>query len=566
MTPRIACAAAALLLCTACPKKATAPPERAAPLSEADALATFVRDLARQAELLLREQDEQIWKAWTEGVTADVEPLYATRATLFTPETIRKIERRRQLTTDATEVRALTYLQTHFVGEYLAQQLGDVNEAIANLEAGLTFSVNGKEHRYRDLERLLSNEPNASERRELYAAATPAVIRLTQLVKRREERIVNVLGELGYPSYEAFGAELRQVDLERVGLLAEEILQLTQAGYVSVMERLAQRELSVPLARVRVADVPRLFRPRGVDGLFPKEQVLPRATETIAGLGIDLGALKNLRLDTAERPGKSGRPLALAPKVPDDVRLSFVPAPGIRMQAMLFHELGHALALAHVQQPRFELAKLGGGAQAEALSHVFEDLVEDPVWLEEKAGLTGERLNAYLAATSAQKLFNVRRAAGRLLYQLELHRREGADARALYRAIMERTYGFKLEDAEVERYLVEGEDFFHSADQFRGWFLAAQIQGQLKARFGPRWWTQPDAAAFLKKLWAPGNALNAREVARSMGDDGVLPDVLLLRLGTTLNVPIRLNATVRETEPTSAPAPSPAPTPDAGTP
>ncbi|MGZ3460440.1 MAG: chromosome segregation protein SMC, partial [Archangium sp.] len=211
-------------------------------------------------------------------------------------------------------------------------------------------------------------------------------------------------------------------------------------------------------------------------------------------------------------------------------------------------ELGHALHYAFTKEPRFELAKLGNPTVTEAYGSLFEDLMEDPVWLEEQAKLTGKDRTEYLAATSAHKLFLIRRAAGRLLYQLARHRQEGADAREQYKAILERVDELPATNDDVERYLVDQEDFFQSADSFRAWFLAGQLQGQLKARFGPSWWHAPEAGTFLEALWAHGNALSAREVAETLGEKGIAPDVLLLRLGTTLGVPIKLDARI-EPEP-----------------
>ena len=87
---------------------------------------------------------------------------------------------------------------------------------------------------------------------------------------------------------------------------------------------------------------------------------------------------------------------------------------------------------------------------------------------------------------------------------------------------------------------------------------ARQLQGQLKARFGPAWWHSLEAGAFLKGLWAQGNALSARELAERLGDKGVVPDVLLLRLGTTLGVPMKLGAP-EAPPPAAPPAPTSAP-------
>jgi hypothetical protein len=539
MRPRVPLLLAVTFCITACPKALPPPPP---PPTEQQRLATEVKELAAQAQALLETQNRLVWEHWTEGKPVDIAATYQGKEALFSVENIRKLDRLRQLTQDPRELRALTALQSHFAGEYLAQALAEYNDAIANLEASLTFSLDGREIRYRELERLLANEKSAVRRRALYTAAVPAIERLSQSLRRRDERTVELVKELGYPSYEAFSGELRQADLGRLSLLAEEILQATQEPYRVVMERLAQRELALPFASITRADIPRLFRAREVEDAFPKEEPLLRAHASVQGLGIDLTEMPNVYIDAKEHPRKSSRPLTLAIEVPGDVRLSVKPGQGVLHQARVMHEFGHALHYAFTKEPRFELARLGNPTVGEAYSALLEDLLEDPVWLEEHAGVRGEQRAQYLAASSAHKLFLIRRAAGKLLYQLELHRREGVDARELYRAIMERTDAMPMKPEDEARYQVDQEDFFQSADNFRAWFLAGQLQGQLKARFGPAWWRSLEAGAFLKGLWSHGNSLSAKEVAEAIGERGIAPDVLLLRLGTTLQVPIKLDA------------------------
>ncbi|ATB42327.1 hypothetical protein CYFUS_007805 [Cystobacter fuscus] len=533
-------------------------PKPPPPPTEEQQLATRVAQSASSAEALLQAQDLLVWNYWAEGARADMAATYAGQDALFTLEAIRDIEQLRQRTTEPREIRALTALQAHFAGEYLSQQLAEVNDALANLEASLSFQVDGQEVRWHELERRLANERSALKRKALYTAATPALERLSPLIRRRAERTEELLKELGYSSYEAFGGELRQADLDRLGVLAEEVLQATEAPYKEVMERLAQRELGMPYASLTRADLPRLFRSREVEGLFLKGEQLLRAHGTLAGMNIDLGEMKNVRIDAREDvKGKNPRPLALGIRVPGDVRLSVRSVGGALEQAKMLHEFGHALHYAFTKEPRFELAKLGNPTVTEAYAALFEDLMEDPVWLEEHAGLKDRERAGFLAATSSHKLFLIRRAAGRLLYQLALHRQgETVEARELYRAIISRVDALPATDDDVARYQVDQEDFFQSADNFRAWFLAGQLQGQLKARFGPAWWHSPEAGTFLKELWAHGNALSAREVAETLGDRGIVPDVLLLRLGTTLGVPMKLGTHEAPAAPTpEAPKP-----------
>jgi hypothetical protein len=515
-----------------------------------------VEGVAREVEALVEAQNGRIWAAWTQGARAAIPQTYAGREGLVSAETVRQVARLRDLAREPGEVRALTALHAFLLGELLSRELGDVNDAVASLQASATFtpagSVGAKEVRLRDLERLLGNEPQAARRRALWEGAVPAYERLNVLLRRRAELQVQLLAGLGYPSAEDFAAELRQADLDRLMLLCEQMLDVTEAPYREVMGRLAQRELGVPFARLTRADLPRLFRAQAVERYFPKEAQLPRVEATLAPMGLSLPSLPQVTVDAEERPRKNPRPLAIALDVPGDVRLSVVPAPGVREQGALLREAGHALQRALTTEKRFPLAALGNSAASQAFDLLFQDLVEDPVWLEEHAGLTGKERADYLAAAGAQRLFLLRREAGKLLYQLRLYREQPDDPRGLYGEVLARTDLLPVGEADRVRFLLDLDDFFQAADRLRAQLLAGQLQGELKARFGPAWWHRKEAGALLRQLFAPGNARTPREVAQALGAPGLLPDVLLLRLATTLGVPLRLDAA---TPAPDAPAP-----------
>lgn len=514
--------------------------------AERKALEEKLSALSNEAETLLRDQDELIWKSWTEGAKADISSTYEGHEQLFTVTNIRAIQRYRELAGDGDHQRWLSNLETHFVGEHLARELTEVTDAIANLELSVTFRFEGKDVPYRDLEKLLANESRAERRAAMYAAATPAVQRLAQSWKRKDERVTELLKELGYASYLGYAAELRRSDLERLPILATQVLDVTDAAWKKVLGDLSRRELQADAPSASRAHFPRLFRAQNVDAFFAKEQVLPRAKQTLQGMGL---SLEPLRVDEAARKGKHPRALTLPVRVPSDVRLSVSPASGARSQAQALHELGHAMHYAHTRPAlRFEQAKLGNDTVAEAMGFVFEDLMEDPVWLEQFAGMSAEKARDYLWTQSAHKLFVVRRAAARILYELALHGPGAPDAKATYAALMTRAYGVPVEGDDVERAGTEREDFLESADDFRAWFLAGQIQGQLKGRFGPSWWNNAESGAFLKTLWAKGNAAYARDVAKQMGEERIKPDVLLLRISSAVQVPITLPAAAPDVE------------------
>lgn len=547
------------LFCTACPKQAPAPLAPVpAPIQQK--LAAEVEALAQRAEKLLAEQQELIWKNWIDGTPAELNKTYRGTESLFSVESIRKIEQLRSNLLEqlqcvsqqqgieiycanpasAQQLRALTHLHMHFVGEYLSLMLSEQNEAIANLEASLSFSVKGRDYAYRDLERLLAAEKNSELRHALYAGATPAQKRLAQSIQRRDEKAEGIIRDLGYPSYSAFGQEMRQVDLAQLGAIAEEVLTRTQSRYLDLLETLGQSELRTPRERLECSDLARIFRARA-DAPLSKTELLSKAEKTLGQLGIPLGELKNITLDLRELKTKNPLPITLPIAVPRDIRVSLKPVGTIRDALQLFRELGHALPYSFIdnslgtgKQPsaglretRFELTKLGNRTLNESYSLLIEGLAEDPRWLEEAAGISKERAIAQVAASSARRLFQLRRRAGHLLYEMQLHPATAEQTREAYVRTMSRAYGVSFGPDDAAREMTDQDELYLSADDLRASFLAAQLKAHLISQFGSLWWSNPNAAKLLQGLWARGTSLSADEIAQRLGDRAVSPKELL---------------------------------------
>ncbi len=100
-----------------------------------------------------------------------------------------------------------------------------------------------------------------------------------------------------------------------------------------------------------------------------------------------------------------------------------------------------------------------------------------------------------------------------------------------------------MKPEDEARYLVDQEDFFQSADNFRAWFLAGQLQAPAQGPLRSGVVAQPGGGRLPQEVCGRTAMLRPpSEVAEAIGERGIAPDVLLLRLGTTLQVPIKLDA------------------------
>lgn len=487
--------------------------------------------ISRQVAALLRTQEELLWKNWVEGAPLDLPATYRGKESLFSAESLRLVRSARQSASNSLDARAWSHLNAYLLGEAIGRALSEEDLAIANLEGSLTFTSAGTEYAYRELPRLLANERTAAKRSTLYAAATPAAERLSASLRRREEKLRTLLPTLGYDSWSAYAEATALLRLQPLASLAEDVLALSDGAYKTLLAERAARELASAEPKPKKCDLPRLFPSPSLDAVFPKEQVRARADATLRGLGFELSGFKGLTLDVRELPQKNPRPLAVAVSIPNDVRVSVRPAGGVRAQGNLFHELGHALYSLHVRQERFELAKLGGSGQAEAYASLFENLLGDSAWLEDKAGLSSELQGQHLAQWRAQRLYALRRAAGRFLFQVKAASAEPAEHAELYRTIMGRALGVPLGPDDLARYRVEADDFFKTADELQGWALAGQLAKALREKYGSAWWKQRDAGKFLESLWARGSALSVEELSLQLSTSGLRAEPLLGQLG-----------------------------------
>jgi hypothetical protein len=525
----------ALLVLAAC-STAPGPVPQAKAQSPAEAARTAltqeVAAVSAKAEAVLRAQEELAWKSWTEGAPADLANTYAGSEAWLTPGAISSVDRLRRMTPDALEQRALTHLHAYLVTEWLAQETDALSEQVAKLEQTSSFGPSGKEHPYRTLESLLAAERSALLRKSLYEGATPVVAKLGEVLARRRARTDAVLLELGIPSASLL-VELREMELSPLVALAEDVLTRTQSAFTTTLGRLAWSELQLPVDRVSRADIPRLFRLPAEDAAFPKAEVYGRAARTLQGLGMDLSTMKNVTVDLKETPGKNSRGLVLGIVIPSDVRLSLLMVGGARNQRETLYQMGHVLSDSLSQERRWALAKLGNPTVGEAWSFLLEDLTLDPLWLERVAGLSAAAQTAWRTSASAQRLFLLRRAAGKVLFNARA-RAPGADAAAIYRDVMARTYGFPMSAADGARAELDREEFLASADFLQSFLLAAQLEQQLRGRFGPSWWEVKAAGDWMRRLLAPGNSVSASGLARSLGEDGLDVQALLAKLPVAL--------------------------------
>ena len=482
--------------------------------------------LRAEAEQLITAQAGMGYDSWVHGAASNQDSLYRAHAGLFTRETIRLVADAERAEPDTNQKRRLRYFRRYLTTEYIAKEVAPLTDEVTNLEARAMITVGGTPFAYRQLNALLANERSAVRRAALYAAADPVLDSLNLLHRGIHHRSLALARELGYASYTDMVEQLKGFSLPELGAIAEGFLSGTDSQYTALLQEIVPRMIGVPAGRFRRSDTPALFRSSAFDRYFPADGMLQRLRTTYAGMGIPIDSLTNLRIDAEPRPTKNPRAVCYPVDIPDDVRLSIKPVGGPDDYAALFHEMGHGLHYALTTENAFEFKYLGEPTVTETYAFLSEYLLDNQAWLRMKSGMPTAPLKEYVRLSAFQRLFMVRRYAAKVLYEMQLH--AGVpDADSLYVRLMARSIGVVPHPSDAKRFLVDIDPLFYSAGYLRAWFLEAQLNAALGARFGVNWFEHRGAGEFLRSLWAQGDRLDGDGLASQLGVPSIMPDALL---------------------------------------
>ena len=467
--------------------------------------------LREDADRFIAELDEETYLHFA-GLkeTYDLAPIYERHADLTKHETALALgasvdgdRRTRELWRFACE---------GYLGNFVTEEA----ERVAELEATLTATVDGREIPFRDLRPAVMNEPERAARERLERARNaltdeqlnPLYVQAADVVHREAVR-------LGAPTYtdlyRSFG-----FPLEDVAAQCRRFLEVTERLWEEAGDRFFRDRVGLGLGEVAWSDVGRAWRGAGWDAAFPGDRMVPALEASLADLGVDLRSQRNVELDLADRPNKDSRAFCVGIEIPDRVVLVLKPAGGPDDWQGLFHEAGHMEHWAHTSRDlSVEEKRLGDRGLMEGWAMLLEHLTIDPVWLERR--LDFPRPREYAAEGAVQLLWLVRRYCAKLLYEFELHAASDVTAmRSRYVEVL--SDALKVSPSETD-YLADVDEGFDSLHYLRGWAFEAQLRGYLRERFGSAWFTRREAGSLVRELWAEGQRPTADEIlAETSGD------------------------------------------------
>jgi len=479
----------------------------------------------RQAEEFIGALDREYYEHFSgRKPVCDTAAVYDRYPGLFTREAIDGLEAHYRAVADEGRTR-LAYLLSFAVDGFMGEQTKHLADEVANTESTTSIVVDGESIGLRQAGVVQGNEPDRARRTRIQEARLRATAEhLNPLLDRQWVLCHQLALDLGHPTYKALYAQTRGIDYDHLRAELEGFLADTAGLYEVAMDELVRERLGFGLDALGYSDLPYLWRAPGFDDVFTAEGLVPTLRATLHGLGIDLGAQKNVHLDTEVRELKSPRAFCAPVRVPDEIYLVVLPQGGQDDYATLLHEAGHTEHFAHVRPDlAFEFRYLGDNAVTEGFAFTFDHLVLNREWLATYLGYCESE--DFVRFSSVNDLYFMRRYAAKLIYETVLHEQTG-DLGAMAGEYARHLSAATMVEVPPENYLTDVDDGFYCASYLRAWMLEGALRMMLQDRHGPGWFRDAGAGVWLRELWSQGQELTAERLLLRHGGGRLSADPL----------------------------------------
>jgi hypothetical protein len=326
--------------------------------------------------------------------------------------------------------------------------------------------------------------------------------------------------------------EEKQISLGELESVLVTASDTVEGAFIAMRERWFERLLGPEREELpSSAHMSYIRRLSPLDSTYTKERATDVCLATLAPLGFDLAADRNIRLDLDDRPQKSPRACVIASDPPKVVHLITRAQGGLHDYQAFLHEAGHALHYAGCD-PRlpYTFRRISRDhALTEIYSYICEAITREPGWHALHFGLSDEEAATNADATVFLEALLFRRYVAKLSFELEFW----SDFEAA--GLTSDAYADKLTTATGIRYPSDGhladmDPGFYSADYLRAWIRHAQLRGYLIDQVGADWWRSPETGEVLRALFAEGTKPSSEEIAARLGYEPYDPAPLIYEL------------------------------------
>lgn len=442
--------------------------------------------------------------------------IYKKHQDLFTRKTIDEVHGEIQKAKDPKKKDILARLYFTLAGSFIGQQLSKLADEITTYFSQATVKVNGETLAYFQVLPAIAKEPQFARRELLDDAAEKVTAAACAKQKKILDAEIKVIKSLGFSSYVDYFARGKKTDYDKFFDHCLKLVKATDKIWQSVSSAVVAEVLGRPFKNIRSCHTLYLRSLSMYDNFYPQKKVVAMFGKWAHDIGFS-ALLAKIKIDDAARPKKNPRAVCYWPNPPSEIHLIIKPLGGEQDFESMFHEGGHALHGAAIDEKLpYSLRMLAhSNALTETYAFLLEDLVFNPEFL-----TTYLNVSAFTGAKIKRQgyfinLMMLRRYLGKFIHEYEMFAKKGLVAGPThYAKTLEKTTGFVHKKTN---WLVDMDSGFYSAEYLRAWIAAVQIEDYLARKFGKKWFVNRRAGEFLKKLYSRGVQDEVEDFVKRLG-------------------------------------------------
>ncbi len=232
-----------------------------------------------------------------------------------------------------------------------------------------------------------------------------------------------------------------EFELNAMGMMPEDLLKLLDGLNLASRDKYLKIYLDkkdkLGVDKLQIWDV--LYDPdlSNFESRFMKDELISMMHKTFNALGFSTEGT-NIFFDLEPRQNKLQNGLCMAVQIPDDIRILAFIDDGFSAYKTLYHEYGHALHTALIDQEHYIMRVRTDGVICESMATICEEILYQPDWLARYMNISEENIPQIIRQLNESKIINLRFMLAYTYFEMELYRTNAENPDKLFWDIMER--------------------------------------------------------------------------------------------------------------------------------
>jgi peptidyl-dipeptidase A len=371
-------------------------------LSE-EGLTSFINQYEKTVEPLMTLRNQAEWNAYTSGKQEyfDAATKYSLKIDSIHQNNNHflyvKELRDNKLITDPVLERQLDILYTEFlegqINPELNKEITELASKIEGIFANFRTTLNGKTYTDNQVTEILKNEKNLVLREQIWRAQKALGNEVSEHIRKLAKLRNKAAQELGYQNYFYMAMDSKELDLEEVSSIFDELYSLTEKPYRHLhteIEQVFAKRYGINPEDIRswhfedlfAQSAPAIFE-INLDQYYKKIDIPDVANSFYISAKIPVQDILD-RSDLYEREGKNQHAYSFCIDRKQDIRILCNLVSNKRGMETMLHELGHAIYDKYIDQTLpFLLREPAHSFTTEGVAMFFGSYASNANWMKE---------------------------------------------------------------------------------------------------------------------------------------------------------------------------------------